>query len=122
MPLSEGVRPLHHSHVGGVFETEEEISALLDELGFDLIGLGPDTGHLRWAGIDPAPFIARYADRIGAMHIKDCFPDHLDRRSAGRSYRRCAGHQAALGRARHGIIDFDAVMAACCPMITTAIS
>ena len=30
---SEGLRPLHHSHVGGVFETEQEISALLDQLG-----------------------------------------------------------------------------------------
>jgi inosose dehydratase len=47
---SEGLRPLHHSHVGGVFETEQEITALLDELGPDVIGFGPDTGHLRWAG------------------------------------------------------------------------
>ena len=30
---SQGLRPLHHSHVGGVFETEEEIVALLDGLG-----------------------------------------------------------------------------------------
>ncbi len=55
---SEGLRPLHHSHVGGVFETEAEICALLDQLGPDVIGFGPDTGHLRWAGIDPGPFIA----------------------------------------------------------------
>ena len=34
------------------------------------------------AGIDPATFIARYADRIGGIHIKDCFPDFLD----GRTY------------------------------------
>jgi inosose dehydratase len=44
---SEGLRPLHHSHVGGVFETEEEIVALLDGLGGEVIGFGPDTGHLR---------------------------------------------------------------------------
>ena len=30
---AEGLRPLHHSHVGGVFETEGEITALLDDLG-----------------------------------------------------------------------------------------
>ena len=76
---SEGLRPLHHSHVGGVFETEEEIVALLDELGPDVIGIGPDTGHLRWAGIDPAAFIGRYADRLGGIHIKDVFPDYLNR-------------------------------------------
>ena len=45
--------------------------------GPSVIGFGPDTGHLRWAGIDPAPFIRRYADRIGGIHIKDCFPDFL---------------------------------------------
>ena len=56
---SEGLRPLHHSHVGGVFETEAEITSLLDELGPEVIGFGPDTGHLRWAGIEPAPFIER---------------------------------------------------------------
>ena len=43
----EGLRPLHHSHIGGVFETEHEITALLDTLGPDVIGFGPDTGHLR---------------------------------------------------------------------------
>jgi len=62
---SQGLRPLHHSHVGGVFETEHEITQLLDTLGPDVIGFGPDTGHLRWAGIDPATLIARYADRHG---------------------------------------------------------
>ena len=50
---AEGLRPLHHSHVGGVFETEREIVRLLDDLGPDVIGLGPDTGHLRWAGVEP---------------------------------------------------------------------
>ena len=75
---SQGLRPLHHSHVGGVFETEAEITQLLDTLGPDLIGFGPDTGHLRWAGIDPAALITRYADRIGGIHIKDCFPDYLE--------------------------------------------
>jgi inosose dehydratase len=37
---SEGLRPLHHSHVGGVFETEEEIVALLDGLGPDRVRVG----------------------------------------------------------------------------------
>src|SRR5919107_253440 len=85
---SDGLRPLHHSHVGGVFETEEEIVTLLDELGPDTIGFGPDTGHLRWAGIEPAAFIRRYADRLGGIHIKDVFPDYLSGEGAqhGLSY------------------------------------
>ena len=75
---SQGLWPLHHPQIGGVFETEAEIIQLLDTLGADVIGFSPDTGHLCLAGIDPTALIRRYADRIGGIHIKDCFPDYLD--------------------------------------------
>jgi len=111
---SEGLRPLHHSHVGGVFETEHEIATLLDDLGPDVIGLGPDTGHLRWAGVDPAEFIARYADRVGALHLKDCFPDFLDGSpsAVGRSYLELQASKRLWSEPGTGVIDFDAVLAA----------
>ena len=35
------------------------------------LAFGPDTGHLFWAGIDPAAIIADYADRVRAVHLKD---------------------------------------------------
>ena len=108
---SAGIRPLHHSHVGGVFETEAEIVRLLDDLGPDVIGVGPDTGHLRWAGIDPAPFIARYADRIGGIHIKDCFPDYLDHADE-RSYHALAETKRLWAEPGRGVVDFDAVLRA----------
>ena len=108
---SAGIRPLHHSHVGGVFETETEIVRLLDDLGPDVIGVGPDTGHLRWAGIDPATFIARYADRIGGIHIKDCFPDHLDHTDE-RSYHGLAETKRLWAEPGRGVVDFDAVLRA----------
>jgi inosose dehydratase len=110
---SEGLRPLHHSHIGGVFETEAEITELLDTLGPDVIGFGPDTGHLRWAGIDPAGLIRRYADRIGGIHIKDCFPDYLDpddRR--GLSYHEVGATKRLWAEPGLGVVDFDAVVAA----------
>jgi inosose dehydratase len=110
---AEGLRPLHHSHVGGVFETESEIVRLLDDLGPDVIGFGPDTGHLRWAGVDPAPFIARYADRLGGIHIKDCFPDLLDPASrAGLSYPETQATKRLWAEPGLGVVDFDAVLAA----------
>ena len=110
---AEGLRPLHHSHVGGVFETEGEIVRLLDDLGPDVIGLGPDTGHLRWAGVDPAPFIRRYADRIGGIHIKDCFPDHLDpERRTGMSYHEVQETKRLWAEPGLGVVDFGAVLAA----------
>lgn len=111
---SEGLRPLHHSHVGGVFETEQEIVQLLDQLGPDVIGFGPDTGHLRWAGVDPAPFIARYADRLGGIHIKDCFPDYVTGDGTGHamSYRDVQATKRLWAEPGLGVVDFDAVVAA----------
>ena len=110
---SEGLRPLHHSHVGGVFETEEEIVQLLDTLGPDIIGVGPDTGHLRWAGVDPAAFIHRYADRIGGIHIKDCFSDFLDPATrTEQGYRELSATKRLWAEAGRGVVDFDAVVAA----------
>ena len=110
---AEGLRPLHHSHVGGVFETEAEIVRLLDDLGPDVIGFGPDTGHLAWAGIDPAPFIRRYADRLGGIHIKDCFPDYLAPDSrAGMGYREVTDTKRLWAEPGRGVVDFPAVVAA----------
>lgn len=106
-----GLRPLHHSHVGGVFETEAEIVQLLDTLGADVIGVGPDTGHLRWAGIDPGAFIRRYADRIGGIHIKDVFADHLGR-DEGLGYRELAATKRLWAEPGLGVVDFDDVLAA----------
>jgi len=108
---ANGIRPLHHSHIGGVFETEAEIVRLLEDLGPDVIGVGPDTGHLRWAGIDPAEFIGRYADRVGGIHIKDCFPDYLDHTDE-RSYHGLAETKRLWAEAGLGVVDFDAVLAA----------
>lgn len=107
---AEGLRPLHHSHVGGVFETGDEIARLLDELGPDVIGFGPDTGHLAWAGVEPAAFIRRYADRMGGIHIKDVFPDHLGDSSL--SYREAADTKRLWAEPGLGVVDFDAVLAA----------
>ncbi|HEU4349681.1 MAG TPA: sugar phosphate isomerase/epimerase [Actinoplanes sp.] len=110
---AEGLRPLHHSHVGGVFETEYEITRLLDDLGPDVIGIGPDTGHLTWAGVDPARFIARNADRIGAIHIKDCFPDLLPpAQRKGMTYHEVQATKRLWAEPGLGVVDFDAVLAA----------
>jgi inosose dehydratase len=113
---AEGLRPLHHSHVGGVFETEPEIVALLDTLGPAVIGFGPDTGHLRWAGIEPAAFISRYADRLGGIHLKDCFPDLLSPASrAGLSYHAAQRTKRLWAEPGRGVVDFGAVLAAIPP-------
>jgi inosose dehydratase len=108
----QGVRALHHSHVGGVFETEHEVTKLLDDLGPDLIGFGPDTGHLRWAGADPVALIRRYADRIGGIHLKDVFPDHLGADGGGEDYRSISTSGRLWAEPGAGVLDLDAVVAA----------
>jgi inosose dehydratase len=110
---SQGLWPLHHPQIGGVFETEVEIIQLLDTLGADVIGFGPDTGHLCWAGIDPAALIRRYADRIGGIHIKDCFPDYLAPAAReGLNYHQVEATKRLWAEPGSGVVDFDTVVAA----------
>ena len=104
---AEGLRPLHHSHVGGVFETEAGDHRAAGRLGADLIGIGPDTGHLRWAGVDPAAFITRYADRVGALHLKDVFGDFLDGRAGEATYREQADSKRLWAEPGLGVLDID---------------
>lgn len=84
---AEGVRPAIHPHVGTAIETEHEVEAVLDAIPSSILGFGPDTGHLRWAGMDPATIMSRHADRIAAVHLKDVHLDHAAAaRAAGADY------------------------------------
>lgn len=69
--LAEGVHACFHQHVGQVIETESELSRLLAATEPGLVFLGPDTGHLAWAGYDPVAFCAQHVDRIRSLHLKD---------------------------------------------------
>ncbi len=73
---AEGVRPALHPHVGSLVEVEHEVRSVLDAIPESILGFGPDTGHLAWAGMDPAAIMGAYAVRIAATHLKDV---HLDR-------------------------------------------
>ena len=67
-----------------MIETREEIDRLLSLLDPALIFLGPDTGHLAWAGADPVAFCRDYAARIKTIHVKD-----VDARVRDRGRIRC---------------------------------
>jgi inosose dehydratase len=67
--LQHGVRLCYHNHVGSVIETEEELERMLALCDPALVFLGPDTGHLAWAGVDVAGFCQRHAPRILTMHL-----------------------------------------------------
>jgi inosose dehydratase len=91
---SEGVTPCLHLHVGTWIETVAEADAVLDAVPAKLLMVGPDTGHIAWAGGDPVAFIKRHAGRIGAVHIKDI------RRSVAAAVREEGGNYRNAG-ARH---------------------
>jgi inosose dehydratase len=84
---AEGVRPVVHPHVASRIEVEEEVHAVLAGIEDSILGFGPDTGHLTWAGMDAVKIMTQYADRIGAMHLKDVHIDQAEAaRAAGASY------------------------------------
>ena len=84
---AEGVRPMLHPHVATAIEVEDEVHRVLREIEESILGFGPDTGHLTWAGMDPVKIMSQYADRIGAMHLKDVHADQVSASlAAGASY------------------------------------
>lgn len=69
--LAQGVKSCFHNHVGSVIETREEIDRLFALVNRDTVFMGPDTGHLAWAGADVIQFCRDYAASIKTIHVKD---------------------------------------------------
>ena len=74
----QGVRMAFHPHMGTVVETAAEIDRLLSGTP-DSVGLLLDTGHLAFAGEDPAAVARRWAHRVNHVHAKDVRPEVLAR-------------------------------------------
>ncbi|HYZ64692.1 MAG TPA: myo-inosose-2 dehydratase [Acetobacteraceae bacterium] len=73
----EGVRIAFHHHMGTVIETADEVDRLMAGTG-PSVGLLFDTGHLAFAGSDPAAVSRRWAHRINHVHAKDVRPAVLE--------------------------------------------
>ena len=69
--LAQGVKSCFHNHVGSTIETREEIDRLFALVDPNVVFMGPDTGHLAWAGADVVAFCRDYANSIKTMHVKD---------------------------------------------------
>ena len=74
----EGLRMAYHHHMGTVIQSAEDIDQLMTNTG-EAVGLLLDTGHLTYAGGDPAQAAERYAKRIVHVHCKDVRSDVLER-------------------------------------------
>jgi inosose dehydratase len=110
--VAEGVVPCLHQHVGTWIETIEELDLVMASVDPKHLLLGPDTGHLAWAGADPAAVIERYLDRLGAVHLKDVRASLVsESRAGGPDYLTSATKRHLWTEPGRGDVDFPAVLA-----------
>jgi inosose dehydratase len=60
--------------MGTVVQTKEEIDRLMAETDPEWVHLLFDSGHLCFAGIDPAQVLQKHAARVAHVHLKDIRP------------------------------------------------
>ncbi|WP_122770317.1 TIM barrel protein [Pseudomonas viridiflava] len=104
-----GVRAVIHPHAGGYIEFADELAQVVQDIDPDVAGLCLDTGHLYYAGMDPAATLRQYASRLDYLHFKDIDPLVFDQVLGERItfFAACAkGVMCPLGR---GIIDYPAL-------------
>lgn len=104
-----GVAICFHNHVGTFIETRAELDRLFALVDRDLVFLGPDFGHLAWAGDDSVQLVKDYGSAIRTVHIKDIDPAVLAQGVAEEwTYRQFsdAGIFTELGR---GFVDLPGI-------------
>ena len=106
-----GIRAAVHPHVGSWVETEAEVRGLLDRTAGSSLGFGPDTGHLAWAGVDPAALIRDYRDRVVGVHLKDVDPAAAARaRQHHASYREAVYQLHVWTEPGRGAVPFPSII------------
>ena len=105
----QGVRIAFHHHMGTVIETAAEIDRLLEGTP-DSIGLLLDTGHLAFAGEDPAAVARRWAGRVNHVHAKDVRPGVLAQARSGRWSFLDAVVAGVYTVPGDGCVDFEAAL------------
>jgi inosose dehydratase len=106
-----GIRLAYHHHMGTVVETADEIGRLMGSTGAS-VGLLLDTGHLAFAGVDPANIAWRHRLRINHVHCKDVRPGVLARARAANQSFLDAVLDGVFTVPGDGAIDFAAVLTA----------
>ncbi|MCX6049221.1 MAG: sugar phosphate isomerase/epimerase [Chloroflexi bacterium] len=107
--LAAGVKSCFHNHVGSVIETRTEIDRLFSLVDRNVIFMGPDTGHLAWAGADVVQFCRDYADSIKTMHLKDINPVVLQEGVPAEWDYRTFSDKGIWTELGQGAVDFPAI-------------
>lgn len=66
-----GITTNVHPHVNTFFMFEDEVDYVMENSDPSMLSLAPDTAHIAAAGADPVKMIAKYADRVKFIHLKD---------------------------------------------------
>ena len=111
--LEQGVKSCFHNHVGSTIETREEIDRLWNMVDHRVVFMGPDTGHLAWAGADVVQFYRDYADSIKTMHIKDINPTVMAEGVPARWDYKTFSDKGIWTELGQGNIDFPALFKIC---------
>ena len=106
-----GVTAAFHNHVGSFIETRAELDRLMQAIPADVLALGPDTGHMAWAGGDVTDMVRCYADRIVTMHLKDVDAHAAARARADQVDYRGAERYGVWTELGQGMVDFPAIFA-----------
>jgi inosose dehydratase len=109
-----GIAMAYHHHMGTVVESEDDIDRLMAATD-ERVGLLLDTGHLAFAGADPAAIAARYRQRINHVHFKDVRGDVLERARAADTSFLDAVLDGVFTVPGDGMIDFTAVLGGLAP-------
>jgi inosose dehydratase len=112
LATGEGMRLCYHHHMGTGVQTRDEVDRLMADTDPAHVHLLFDTGHLYWAGGDPAALARDHGDRIAHVHLKDIRQDRMQAADAnGWSFLE-AVEQGVFTVPGDGAIDFVPIFAA----------
>jgi inosose dehydratase len=84
LALENGIRLSYHHHVGTGVQSRAEVERLLANTDPRYVLLCLDTGHLFFAGDDPASLARDHGKRIGHVHLKDVRKKILEKAVPGK--------------------------------------
>jgi len=107
--LGSGVRLAYHHHMGAYVQSPADVDRLMSLAGDD-VGLLFDSGHMAFAGGDPAAMLAKHVQRVCHVHCKDVRPAVLAQaRNGGWSFLEAVVN-GAFTVPGDGAVDFDALI------------
>ncbi|MDG2168344.1 MAG: myo-inosose-2 dehydratase [Opitutales bacterium] len=77
LAAESGIPAVYHHHMGTVVQSEAALDQLMANTS--KLKLLFDTGHLAFAGIDPATVLEKYIERVGHVHLKNVRPSIVQR-------------------------------------------